>query len=45
MADFFIMLVGMTFGLPRLFVLVRDYGQRVEGLSGPWILNEGRTND
>lgn len=45
MADFFIMLVGVTCGLSKLFVFVRDYGRRVEGLSGPWILNEGRTND
>ena len=42
---YLIALLGLTAGAVSLIAFVCIYSRRLEGLSGPWILREGRRND
>lgn len=42
---YLVALLGLIVGAVSLTAFVCIYSRRLEGLSGPWILGEGRRND
>jgi len=42
---YIVALFGVTIGVISSIAFVFAYRRQIEGLSGPWILSEGRRND